>query len=141
MIEETAVVIRVEPERVWIKAMPETACGACIQRQGCGAATLNKILPKREFAVASELPVAAGDRVSVAIPSEGLWLASLAAYALPLAIMLFAVLAANQLLPASREWLPELALAALLLTYWLINHFQPDWLMKRCFKPRIVGKC
>lgn len=141
MIEESAVVTRVGPGLVWIAGQQNSACGGCMQQAECGTATLAKLLPKREFAVACELPLQAGDKVRVAIDDSSLLLVSLLVYGLPLAVMLLAVACVQFFLPVFVAWLPEVALSALLLAFGFIHYFQRHWLLKTGYKPAIIGKC
>lgn len=126
MIEEQAIVTRVEHGQVWIKSLQSGGCGGCAQQTSCGTATLAKLLPKREFAVDCDLDLQEGDRVSVAIDNSQLLFSSLLLYLLPLLVMLAGVGLANALLPAAvaEAWLPEIALLILLLAFWLIRRFQ-----------------
>ncbi|WKJ91243.1 SoxR reducing system RseC family protein [Methylomonas montana] len=142
MIEEAAVVTRVGDGQTWIKSLQSSACGGCMQQQSCGTATLAKILPKREFAVDSELALQPGDRVMVAIEDAHLLLTSVLLYLLPLLIMLAGVGLAESYLPAdiAADWLPEIALLFLLVSFWLIHRFQNLLLLQLCFKPQIVRK-
>lgn len=143
MIEEQAVVTRVGLDgRPWIKSLQTSACGACLQKQSCGTATLAKVLPKREFAVDSELALQAGDRVVVAIDDSHLVLTSLLLYLLPLLLMFGGLGLAQWLLPAALidAWLPEIALSTLLLGFWLIHRSQNLLLLHLCFRPQIVRK-
>lgn len=141
MIEETAIVTRVGHGRVWIKSQPGSACAGCMQQSSCGTATLAKLLPKRQFAVNCELPLQTGDQVRVAIDDSGLLMASLLLYLLPLLVMLLWVVVINQLLPAIADWLPEIALAALLAAFCYLHHLQASLLLNGRFRPSIVGKC
>jgi len=141
MIEETAIVTRIGGGRVWIKSQQGGACAGCMQQSSCGTAMLSKLLPKREFAVNCELPLQSGDQVRVAIDDSSLLLGSLLLYLLPLLVMLMAITVVNLLFPAAAGWLPELALTALLLTFWCIHRLQAGLLPTSRFKPTIVGKC
>lgn len=142
MIEETAVVTRIAAGQVWIKASQGGACGGCMQQSTCGTAALSKWLPKREFAVDCERNLKVGDQVTVAIDDSHLLLSSLVLYLLPLLTMLTGVGLANVLLPVSMadEYLPEIALSILLLTFWLIHRFQDLLLLHFCFSPQIIDK-
>lgn len=141
MIEETAIVTRIADGRVWIKSQQGGACAGCMQQSSCGTATLSKLLPKREFAVHCELPLQCGDQVRVAIDDSSLLLGSVLLYLLPLVVMLAVITAVNLLFPAAADWLPELGLSALLLTFWCIHRLQASLLPTGRFKPTIVGKC
>jgi sigma-E factor negative regulatory protein RseC len=142
MIEEQAIVTQVIHGQVWIKRLQGGACGGCMQQASCGTATLAKLLPKREFAVDCELSVQAGEQVVVAIDDAHLLSTSLLMYVLPLLAMLIAVGLANLALPVAVAdvWLPAIALAVLLLAFWLIHRFQAAFMLHYCFKPRIVRR-
>ncbi|MDD1622538.1 MAG: SoxR reducing system RseC family protein [Methylococcaceae bacterium] len=143
MIEEQAVVTQVSPQgQVWIKRLQGGACGGCMQQASCGTATLAKLLPKREFAVECELSVQTGEHVVVGIDDAHLLSTSLLMYVLPLVAMLIVVGLASVALPAAVAdvWLPVIALASLLLAFWLIHRFQAVFLLHYCFKPQIVRK-
>lgn len=139
MIEEQAIVTRVESNQVWIKSLQSSACGGCVQQTSCGTATLAKLLPKREFAVDCDLNLSVGDGVRVQIDDSHLILSSLLLYLLPLIVTLSVVGFANTL-PILETWLPEISLATLLLTFWLIHRFHVPLLVKFSLKPLIVGK-
>ena len=139
MIEEQAVVTRIEVNQVWIKSLQSSACGGCVQQTSCGTATLAKLLPKREFAVDCDLDLNVGDCVRVQIDDSHLILSSLLLYLLPLIVTLTVIGFANTL-PVLETWLPEISLATLLLTFWLIHLFHAPLLVKFSLKPLIVGK-
>ncbi|MGZ4999857.1 MAG: SoxR reducing system RseC family protein [Methylomonas sp.] len=140
MIEETAMVTRIDGGRTWIRSLPGSGCCGCMQQASCGTATLAKMLPKREFAVDCDLGLKVGDRVYVAIDDAHLLLISVLLYLLPLLPMMIGVGLADAFIPALGVWLPEIALALLLSAFWLIHHFQAFLLLHLCLKPRIVGK-
>jgi sigma-E factor negative regulatory protein RseC len=135
MIEEIAVVTRVEPGRVWIRRRQNGACGGCIQQSTCGTSAMAHWLPKREFAVECPMSLRVGDPVRVAIDDSHVLLGSALLYLLPLLAMLAGVGSAKALLPAAtaEAWLPEIALTGLLLAFWAIHHGQKrfiGWLLK-----------
>lgn len=143
MIEEQAVVTRIGSDgRTWINSLQAGGCGSCQHKIGCGSAAIASLLPKREFAVDSELNLRPGDRVVVAIDDSHLLATSALLYLAPLLVMLTAVGVAGRLLPAAlaETWLPAIALAALLACFRLIHHFQAAFLLHFCFKPQIVGR-
>ncbi|MGR8931055.1 MAG: SoxR reducing system RseC family protein [Gammaproteobacteria bacterium] len=142
MIEEQAIVTRVEDGQVWIKALQTSACGSCTQQSSCTSATLSKWLPKREFAVDSDRTLKVGDQVTVGIDDSHLLLSSIVLYLLPLLTTLTGVGLATVFLPTNvaDDWLPEISLGILLLTFWLIHHFQNPLLLHFCFRPQIVDK-
>jgi sigma-E factor negative regulatory protein RseC len=142
MIEEQAVVTRITGGQVWIKSQQASGCGGCMQKAACTTATLAKLLPQREFAVDCDLALRTGDQVVVAIDDAHLLSTSLLLYMVPIMIMLSAVGIASLTLPAAiaENWLPAIALAVLLTTFWLIHRFQALFLLHFCFKPQIVRR-
>lgn len=142
MVEEIAVVTRVDTGRIWIKGRGSGACGACVKQAGCGTAALGKLLPKREFVIESSLPVKAGDEVRVAIDDSHLVFSSVLLYLLPLLIMLSGIGLATWLLPGelAERWLPEIALITLLAAFWGIHKIQALVLRFWPFSPSIIGK-
>jgi sigma-E factor negative regulatory protein RseC len=142
MIEETAEVTRISDGQVWIKSLQSGACGSCMQHSTCGTATLAKILPKREFAVHSDMTLQVGNQVKVAIDDSHLIFSSLLMYLVPLVMMLLAVGSANFILTPNlaEAWLPEIALSSLLIAFFILHRFQSMLLLHFCFKPQIVEK-
>ncbi|MDD5216115.1 MAG: SoxR reducing system RseC family protein [Methylococcales bacterium] len=140
MIEEVALVTRVEAGQIFIKSLQTSACGGCSQQAGCSTATLAKILPKREFALDCDLNLQVGDCVRVQIDDSHLILSSMLLYLLPLIVTLTVVCFANTFLPMLENWLPEISMTTLLLTFWAIHHFHAPLLMKFSLKPQITGK-
>lgn len=140
MIEEVALVTRIESGQVFIKSLQSGACGGCAQIAGCTSAAVAAILPKREFALDCDLNLKIGDCVRVQIDDSHLILSSLLIYLLPLIVTLTIVCLANSFLPMLETWLPEISMATLLLTFWLIHHFHAPLLVRFSLKPQIVGK-
>lgn len=140
MIEAQAVVTRIDLQHVWIKRLDSGACGGCAQQSSCGSATLAKVLPKREFAVESVLPLSIGEQVQVLIDDSQLLLSSILLYLLPLVLMLLGVGGASAWLPQTVQelWLPEIALGLLLLAFWVIHHLHTPLLILFCSKPQII---
>jgi len=141
MIEETAVVTRIDDGRVWIKSRQNGACGGCMQQDTCGTASMANLLPKREFAVDCALRLQIGDQVRVTIDDSHLLFGSFLLYMLPLVVMLTGAGLASAYLPqaVADDWLPETALTILLLTFRLIYHFQKWLLLHFCLKPMIIA--
>ncbi|MGY6277874.1 SoxR reducing system RseC family protein [Methylomonas sp. MgM2] len=141
MIEETAVVTKIDNGQIWIRAVQNSACGSCMQQSTCGTASLAKWLPKREFAVDCDRTLKVGDQVKVGIDDSHLLLGSLLMYMLPLLTTLIGVGLASSFLPVavSEAWMPEIALSILLFTFWLIHRFQGILLLNFCFRLQIIG--
>ncbi|HHJ15277.1 MAG TPA: Fis family transcriptional regulator [Gammaproteobacteria bacterium] len=90
MLEETAQVVRVEADEVWVETQRRSTCGSCAAQKGCGTATLAKVLGQRRslVRVLSQLPLRVGDRVVIGIREQALVRGSLAVYAVPLLLLL-----------------------------------------------------
>jgi sigma-E factor negative regulatory protein RseC len=127
MIEEKAIVTRIENGSVWLKGMQSGACGGCCQQSQCSTATLAKTLPKRELKLKCDLPFKVGDQVSVAIDDSHLVLGSFLLYIIPLLCMFAGVLIADALLTEAENWLIPISLVSLLAGFGLIKHLQPIW--------------
>lgn len=90
MIEESAQVVAVEGDFVWVETQRQGTCGSCAASKGCGTATLAKVLGTRRTRVRALNGNGAqvGDRVVVGIEEAALVRGSLAVYAVPLLALL-----------------------------------------------------
>ena len=86
MIEETARVVEVGADGVWVETSRQSSCGSCSSKGGCGTATLGKVLGQKpnRIRVLGELQVAVGDQVVIGINDGALLRGSLAVYMVPL---------------------------------------------------------
>lgn len=95
MIEEEAVVVGVESDRIWIETQRKSTCGQCAAKSGCGTAVLSKVLGQKrnQIPVLKSFPVQVGDKVIIGIKENALVRGSIALYAVPLlAMLLFGIL-------------------------------------------------
>ncbi len=90
MIEENAQVISVEADDVWVETQRRSTCSGCAAHNGCGTASLAKVLGKRRtrIRVLADMPLVVGDRVVIGIGEQALVRGSLAVYAVPLLLLL-----------------------------------------------------
>ena len=92
MIEETALVVELTDEDVWVETQRKSVCGQCAANKGCGTAVLGKVLGVKRNKVRilnpKETKVSVGDKVVVGIEEKALVRGSLAVYMAPL-ILLF----------------------------------------------------
>lgn len=142
MIEEEAVVSRLDNSQIWIKRLHSGGCSGCLQQSTCGTSAVSKLLPKREFAVANDTGLKVGDKVIVAVDDSQLLLSSFLLYLLSLLIMLVTVVSSNKLFsPAIADrWLPVIAISALLFSFFLIHRFQALLVKSIGCKPQIVTR-
>lgn len=90
MLEETAQVVRIRGEEVWVETQRRSSCDCCAAEKGCGTATLSKVLGNRRnvVRVLSAIPLGVGDRVVIGIREQALVRGSLAVYAVPILLLL-----------------------------------------------------
>lgn len=129
MLEETAIVVKTEPHRVWITATQNSSCGGCAQKSACTGNALADAMPsKRPVVVDSDISLKVGDSVVVAIEESQLLRASLMLYVLPLLAMLIAAGIADGLCTGKVQfaeiWVAGSALLALLLSLVVIHNKQ-----------------
>ncbi|MGR8935416.1 MAG: SoxR reducing system RseC family protein [Gammaproteobacteria bacterium] len=88
MIEEHAVVCKVQGRQVWVQTLKTSACKQCDQQQGCSSAVLENTARPRELQVESDFPLAVGDRVVLGVESKGLLKSAALLYLVPLIALL-----------------------------------------------------
>lgn len=88
MIEEQAVVVRVDGSRAHLEIERNSPCGLCGATRGCGVSMWGRLFGHhgRSFAVANELGAAEGDRVIVGVDESILLTGSLGVYLVPLVL-------------------------------------------------------
>lgn len=93
MIETQARVMRVDGATAWVQAESPSSCGAC-GGKGCGASLYSRLLHPREpeYAVGNPIAARAGELVVVGVEDGVLFRAALAAYVLPLMLLLLGAL-------------------------------------------------
>jgi sigma-E factor negative regulatory protein RseC len=96
MLEQHARVVRVAEDGVWVEAVEPSGCGTC-GGNGCSTRQIAEIFQRRprHFRVASELPLAAGERVVVGIAHGGVLRAAFQAYGVPVLLVFAGALAGN----------------------------------------------
>lgn len=99
MIEESAQVVAVEGEFVWVETQRQSTCGGCAAKPACGTAALAKILGQKRTRVRAlnHNGAQVGDRVIVGVDESALVRGSLAVYAVPLLALLAGAISGHQL--------------------------------------------
>lgn len=97
MIETPARVVRVEGATAWVCAESPSSCGAC-GGKGCGASLYARLLHPHEpeYAVGNPIDARPGEPVVVGIEDGALLKAALAAYIVPLFLVLLGALVGSQ---------------------------------------------
>ena len=128
MIEELAVVVKIENHQVWVESGQNSACGGCLQKASCTTNALGSVLKKKSVPVDSDIQLKAGDEVMVAIDENLLLRASLLLYLLPLIALFSGAVIADWLLadnaPFADLWIAGSAFLSFLFSLWLINKAQ-----------------
>ena len=103
MLEQSATVVDVIDGRVIIEVLPESTCGSCAVKQGCGTAVLSGSVGRKLIRIELEdtLGTAAGERVVLGIPEDAIVKGSLLMYLVPLLLMFLCALITDNLLPAN----------------------------------------
>lgn len=117
MLEERAIVSRIETGRVWVRSAGPQSCPRCAAGEGCGGGVLARLVSRRHPEVETRGTLAglcAGDGVIVGIDEGALLRASLWAYGAPLAGMLGGALFAAAALQAHDALVAAFAGAGLL---------------------------
>ena len=137
MIEEQASVTRVEDGLIYVKSTPASACQSCSQKTVCGTTLYAKVLPKREMALRSQLPLHTGDHVIVGIEETHLVRASILMYFLPLVVMLLVA----GFVDAGDVITAIVSIISLFITLFIIHRLQYYFLHYFMTPPKIIRKC
>ncbi|MGB1158255.1 MAG: SoxR reducing system RseC family protein [Porticoccaceae bacterium] len=89
MILETATVVTIESDSLWVDTVQKSTCETCVAEKGCGTRTLSKLMGKsnqvRVVAEPHQLQqLTVGQQITIAIPEDVVVGASLLVYLLPL---------------------------------------------------------
>lgn len=143
--EAEGTVLRLEGEAAVVEAEARAGCGRCDEVRGCATGTLGKLFCRapRQFRVRNEVGARPGERVVVAIGDGALWQTALAAYGVPLLLILGGAAAGAMLAPeeGSRDLYAALG-AALGVTLGVISGRTASTAFERRpeFQPRIVRR-
>ncbi len=144
MIEESAIVVKVDGGQAWVASRQNSACSGCLQKSGCSADALATVLNKKPVPVDSELLLETGDTVLVAIDESLLLRASLLLYIVPLIALFTGAGIADWLLADNSPYadlsIAVSALLSLFLVLFLINKVQSLLLLNYYPRPVVVKK-
>lgn len=144
MIEESAVVVKIENHQVWVEAGQNSACGGCQQKTSCTSNALGSVLKKKSVPVDSGIQLKTGDQVIVAIDESLLLRASLLLYLVPLLALFTGAGIADWLLADNVRyadlWIAGCGLLAFVLSLWLINTAQNLLFLNYYARPVVVRK-
>lgn len=140
MVEESARVVRLDGEVVWVEAIRQSACGKCAAQKGCGHSMLAKLGQKRiEVAVQRNgHTLAVDDDVLIGVPDNVVLNSSLLLYGLPLLFMLLIAGLADS--AGLGEGLTALAaMTGMLLGFWLVSRYSQRQVLGD-FQPTVLRK-
>ncbi|NOS73045.1 MAG: SoxR reducing system RseC family protein [Methyloglobulus sp.] len=144
MIEELAVVVKIENYQVWVVGGQNSACGGCLQKASCTTNALGSVLKKKSVRVDTDIELKTGDQVMVAIDEAVLLQASLVLYLLPLIALFTSAGVADWLLADNIKyadlWIAASAFSGFLLCLWLINKAQNLMILGYYARPIVVKK-
>jgi sigma-E factor negative regulatory protein RseC len=145
MIEESAVVVKIENHQVWVESGQVGACGGCRQKASCTTGALDSVLKKKKsIPVDSEILLETGDHVIVAIDENLLLRASLLLYFVPLVALFTGAGIADWLITDGTGhadlWIAGSAVLSFLLSLWSINKAQSRLILNYYARPVVVRK-
>lgn len=129
MIEQLAVVERLEGTHAFVRTSVKTTCHGCAQNQHCGTGIVAKNLtPKSELlAVTADKNVAVGDTVKIGLPETSVLKASTLVYLLPLFTVLLSSVGGSLILPVigfhHELWVLLLTVVTTAITYISVKHY------------------
>jgi sigma-E factor negative regulatory protein RseC len=143
MIEELAVVVKIDNHQVWVESGPNSACGGCPQKASCSTNAIGSVLKKKSVPVDNDIQLNTGDQVMVAIDENLLLRASLLLYLLPLIALFSGAGMADWLLADNANadlWIAGSAVLSFLASLWLINKAQSLLILNYYARPVVVRK-
>ncbi|MDD4907097.1 MAG: SoxR reducing system RseC family protein [Methylobacter tundripaludum] len=144
MIEELAVVVKIENHQVWVEGGQNSACGGCLQKASCTTNAIGSVLKKKSVPVDSDIQLKTGDQVMVAIDENLLLRASLLLYLVPLIALFTGAGMADWLLAADAHyadlWTAGSAVLSFIVSLWLINKAQSLLILNYYARPVVVRK-
>ena len=145
MIEEEALVSRINNYQVWVQTLKTSSCGKCAQSSGCSTSLLEKYIPKRDIAVDTDLSLAEGDKVLVGIDEGMLIKGSLLLYIVPLAALFLGAIAGEFLSgfitsPSSDIVIAISGLFFFISSLLIVNSMQRFLLIQHFARPVVIRK-
>jgi sigma-E factor negative regulatory protein RseC len=144
MIEESAIVVKIENHQVWIESGQNRACGGCQLKASCTTHALDSVLKKKSVPVDCDLQLKTGDQVMVAVDESLLLRASLLLYLVPLIALFTGAGIADWLLADNALYanlgIAGSALLSFLCSLWLINKAQSLLILNYYARPVVVRK-
>ncbi len=142
MIEQLAVVVKIDNHQVWVENSLNTACSGCQQKTSCSTNAISGIFKKKSVPVDCDIQLNVGDEVMIAIDESLLLRASLLLYFAPLMAFFTGAGIADYLLDSaaySELWIFGSAVLSFLAALWLINKLQSRWILNYYARPVVIS--
>ena len=99
MIEQAAVIIRIDGQFALVEVQRQSSCGQCGAQKACGAGILENSIGRRamQMKAINQCDAQVGDEVVVAVPEKGFIKNAFFTYLLPLLLMLIGAVTAQQM--------------------------------------------
>lgn len=145
MLEESAIVVKIEQGQTWVVGTQNSACSACAQKLSCSSTAIGTFLKKKPIPVDSQLNLNIGDTVIVAIDESVLLRAAFAMYFMPLLALFIGAGIADAIISDYMAyadlWIAGSALISLVLALWVMRKIQNLSLLNYYARPVVVKKC
>jgi len=155
MIEERAVISRIENNYVWVNTQRQSSCGHCSAQKGCGTQVLSQMFGNRlaqfrclnllneqdEFTDALKV----GDEVIIGLPESALLGGSLLIYFVPMISMIFFAAGSVYLAKIggvdALDWLTiPGAILGLVSGFFMSRRWSTKYLLQKHYEPRVIRK-
>lgn len=139
MIEESGVVTAIDADGVWVATQRKSTCGSCSARLACGQGLLNSMSADTKphtIKVHSDLPLAEGDPVTLAISQQSLIRSALLVYLLPLLFMFAAAFSADYV-NATEPWIIFAALLGFIGGVLAVRLYSERYIDKNALQPEL----
>jgi sigma-E factor negative regulatory protein RseC len=144
MLEESAIVVKIDKGQVWVVGAQSSGCSGCVQKTGCTSNALASTLKKKPVPVDNELSLQIGDNVIVAIEEGELLRAAFSLYLLPLIALLVGAGLADSLIgdiAFADLWIALSAFASLAVAFLAMHTIQQRALLDYHARPVVIKKC
>lgn len=145
MLEESAVVVKIENGQVWVVGAQNSACAGCAQKTSCSSTALSSVLKKKPIPVDNELTLKAGDTVVIAIDESVLLRATFSLYFTPLIALFIGAGITDSLIGDNTAyadlWIAGSALVSLAFAFGIIKKLQSLSLFNYYARPVVIKKC
>ena len=140
MVEESAKVLKIEGDVVWVQAIQSSACGSCQAQKGCGHSLLAKTGQRQiDLPVARNgLDVAVNDQVVIGVPEQAILKSSMLMYGVPLGAML-GVATMTSLLGLSEGMVILASFVSLAGGFFWVSHHAKN-LNIEAWHPKLISK-